>query len=215
MNSLGISSTFQESASYLSAFDFMFVANGLQLLHKGVTINLDFEKGGSKARVLSSPVIRVTAFQDFSFKTVDRIPYEQTVINEGVTTTSLQFIEAGFTLSGRLLKFSDHLKLDLNQSNGNPTTIDNDGVPTIEEQTITTSLDLRLDQWTVVGGVRTSRLFSSSSLLSRRSASTDDLLYIFVRPRDRVKPIPRAIPVEEFNIYEMDSRASSLLPGVR
>ena len=216
INSLGFGAVFQESASYLSAFDAFFTTNGLQLIHKGITMDFTFEKTRSQARVLSSPVIRTTAFKDFVFKTVDRIPYEQTVVNEGVSTTSYQFIEAGFSLKGRLYEFSDHLRLDLEQSNGNPSTDSADGIPTIEEQFINTSLDLRIDQWTVAGGVRTSRLLKSKGLLSKRDNSSDDLLYIFVRPRDRVRSIPRAIPLDEYSIFELSEQdRGALLPPLK
>lgn len=210
VNSLGIGAMFNEGA-FLNTFDAFFSAQGLQLTYNGFSSFLDFEKNSNEVRIVSSPTIRCQLSNEFEFSTLDRIPITNTEVVNNVPITTTQFVDAGFSISGTLLPFSDDLRLDFVQRNGVPVVTDS-ATPTIDQQTLRSSADLKVSMWTLLGGVKTSRLIKNKGFLSRSESHSDDLLYIFVRPRDRVKPIPRAIVIDDPHSIIEDSQGLLPLP---
>jgi len=145
--------------------------------------------------------------------------------SEGVVSTAYEYRDVGLGLDGTVRKMEGGTyRIELTQRNGSvEATTGRDAAvpPQLREQVLKTALLLEVGRWACVGGVRSWRTETKKRLLGSEEREEQDLLLVFVRPRQFLQAIPRAWPVgpkpahlEDLGVdpWEMDAGMHLLLP---
>lgn len=198
LRAAGITAAYQDGASWLSAFSLGHEGSTLRLESNGLAVDLSLEDSNSSARLVSAPVVRCVTGEPWEFSADQQVPVESVQRSEGIVSTSFQYQQVGLGFSGVLQKAgpTNSFRLALTQRNGSadePKT--ETSPPSLRTQTLRTSLVVEIGRWSCVGGVGSWKTTKKRRLLGFSESEEQDLLLIFVRPRDSLQVAPRAFPV--------------------
>lgn len=224
MRAAGLTAAYQSGASWLSAFSLGESGGTLRLESNGLAVDLALEDSDSSARLVSAPVVRCVTGEPWEFSADQQVPIESVQRSEGIVSSAFEYRDVGLGFSGVLQKAGPNnaFRLALTQRNG---TVDEqkseDRPPGMRTQTLKTSLVVEIGRWSCVGGVGSWRTSKKRRILGFSESEEQDLLLVFVRPRDALQIAPKAFPVgqgpehlEEWgdNPWDLPSNVHPLLP---
>lgn len=192
---LGLTGMFQDGASYLNSIDLTFDTFGLNLALGNTNLTLDFQHTDEETFVVTLPVERVTTGAQFEFGNVDRIPIQTLTVSDGISQSGFDYKSVGLTFKGQLNKVSERYYLELDHSVGSVVgEYTSSAPPVFRESSSRSQAFVELNMWSVMSGMMVERSTWSRGILSRKKSNTRDLVLVFVRPRDQLRAIPKAIP---------------------
>ena len=199
LRSIGVSAAYQEGAAWLPSFSLDASGASLRIASDAFSIDVSAQASNSSARLVSSPVVRCVTGEPWQFSADQQIPVAALQRSEGVVSTSYNYQSIGLGFSGTVQKAGPKgaYRLNLNQRNGNVenTVKDATAPPAFRSQMLQTSLVIELGRWSCIGGVSSWSIEKQKKLFGASEKEAQDLLLIFVRPRDSLNVAPRAYPV--------------------
>jgi len=225
LRSFGVSAAYQEGAAWLPSFSLSDGSGGLRLASGGFAVDLTASMSDSSASVYSAPVVRCVTGEKWSFGADREIPIESTTRADGVQQSSYSYRSVGLGFSGSLAKAGPKgaYRLQVEQRNGD---VESSGgvdklPPVIRSQLLQTSLVVEIGRWSCVGGVSSWRKEKKKRLIGVSDSEEQNLLLVFVRPRDALSLAPVAHAVGQGpehldpltgNAWDLGPDESALLP---
>ncbi len=177
------------------------VGDGKAILDIGVgdlaaALDVMCDSGG--VRVLQRPHISLLDGVEATIESTREIPIPSVTLSNGFSQSSVSYRKVGLQLHVTpVFLSSDRLRLSVRQENGlvgADVEVSGVKVPTIDTQTVQTSVELTVGQAVVLGGVATDRIEIQKGLLKDTEVRRRGALYIVLGTYTEV---PRAYPVTE------------------
>ena len=194
----GLSLFYDQRANWMTGLALNGDSGSLRITSGGWAVDVAFGDATSGLSLLSQPVIRCLDGEPWKFANDSEVPVPRSEYVDGVLRQSVDFRPIGFGLDGVVRIVGERILLQVEQRNGSitpATAKEGFEVPTFNNQTLQTSLDLAWWEWSVLGGIQIDREQLRKGLFRSSVQASSDYLVIFVRPRLALEAAPQAVPV--------------------
>jgi len=193
-------------------------------------IQLSLQAGASNGllEIVDEPYMQLIQARKSTITTGEEIAIASTTVNQGVSQTSVEFKKVGLSLGVTPYFLAhDRVRLNVEQKNdvvGSSLVIDGNPVPEISTQSLNTSVEMRLGQIIVLGGVESAKRETRRGWIHKKDERTIGHLYVVAAVYSTA---PKALPVldvsDDFPIHPTRQRpvkafiddAPGLLPKLR
>ena len=161
-------------------------------------LQLSLQAGASRGmlEIVDEPYMQLIQARPSVITTGEEIAIPSTTVNQGVSQTSVEFKNVGLSL-GVTPYFLDNnrVRLLVEQKNdvvGSTIEIDGNPIPEISTQSLNTSVEMRMGEVIVLGGVESAKREKRRGWLHKREERTVGHLYVVAAV---YSTIPKAVPV--------------------
>lgn len=153
---------------------------------------------GSTVEAIQRPHVQLTHGKTAKIESLQEVPVPSTAVSQGIAQTSVEYRKVGLQLE-IVPSFLDHdrLSLAVTQSNGligQNVKIDQNEVPVIQSQSVSTTVEMTVGQTVILGGVSTLRQKHVRGLLRDGVEVSEGSLYVIL---STYYDAPRAVPIVE------------------
>jgi hypothetical protein len=212
----GISFMYEERASWLDALELTGDVGSLRISAGGFSADVQMGDSSTGLSVLSQPVIRCLEGRSWKFATESEIPVPSSEVMDGTIRQSIEFRKVGFGLEGTVRTVGNSILLTVEQRNGSVAPAASGDaakdVPVFNVQSLQTSCELGLSEWSVLGGIQVDKEELRKGLFRDSFKQSSEYLVIFVRPRAALEAPPAAVPVTSTGNALLPASGPGVLP---
>jgi len=181
----GLTAIFAEGASVFTAAELGFDIFTGSLALGNISLGASFQNAVAGSWIVSSPQIRTAFGEPFAFESGNEVPIESTVVSDGVVSSDFTYRSVGLGFSGEVAKVGNRIDARIRFTNS--LIVDGSrelSAPEFQTQSATLRGFLEWHRWSLFAALKVDAESLRKGIFSKRSSKTEDLLLVFIRPRD-------------------------------